>query len=215
MDSIKAGMTVIDVGAHIGYFALLAAKLVGDEGCVCAVEPSIENLEFLRTNISNNGFCNIAVHPYAAGRDNRTRAFQLTGSSDSHGFYAHPNTATVKTVNVEQRQLDAIVNGRVDAIKIDVEGAELEVLEGMSGILNRNKNLILWAEWFPAGMRSAGREPTELPEALQRLGFTDISVIDEKARMVRTVADTNALLSAGTLSTDWYANIWARRNSQA
>ena len=113
---------------------------------------------------------------------------------------------------MEQRPLDELIGGRVDAIKIDVEGAEIEVLEGMAEILRRNRALLVWAEWFPAGMRSAGRDPSELPQFLQACGFDEISVIDEGAKRIRTVSEANALICSGKLPREWYANIWAKRS---
>ncbi len=208
---LKLGMTVADVGAHIGYFSLLAAKLVGNRGIVYAVEPCEENLTFLRENIRRNGNSNIRVHPVAAGRKSELRMFQITGSSDSHGFYPHPNTATVRTVEVQQRPMDDILKGQVDLIKIDVEGAEIEVLDGLQYTLAANPSLSLLLEWFPAGMKNAGRDPAELPERLQQIGFRDVQVIDEHAGKIRSVNEVTAEL--GVLPTEWYANLWARRNS--
>ena len=75
--SLKPGMTVLDVGAHIGYFALLfASKLVGPKGRVSAIEPSQDNLEFLTANVANNGIRNIEVYPVAAGRDHQIGRFK-------------------------------------------------------------------------------------------------------------------------------------------
>lgn len=213
LQGIKPGMTVVDVGAHIGYFTLLAARLVGPEGRVHAVEPGPDSLDILSINVSSNKFQNVQIHPVAAGSYSRRREFRLTKSSDSCGFYPHPNSATIQTVDVDQRTVDEIVGGQVDAIKIDVEGAELEVLEGMAEILRRNAPLLLWAEWFPAGMLAAGRDPEQLPEALRLHGFTNMSVIDERARTILSVGEACSLLRSGNLPRDWYANIYAKRCS--
>lgn len=211
LNALKPGMTVVDVGAHVGYFTLLAAKLVGPTGKVHAVEPSRDNLKVLTMNVNSNGFHNVQIHPFAAGSDSRSRMFRLTESSDSHGFYPHPNTLTIRTVDIEQRPVDEIVSGHVHAIKIDVEGAEIEVLGGMSEILRRNDTLLLWVEWFPEGMRSAGRNPEQLPEIVRLQGFTDISVIDEKADRILSLNEAYSLVRSASLPKDWYANIYAKR----
>jgi FkbM family methyltransferase len=210
--SVRKGDVVIDVGAHIGYYSLLAARVVGETGKVHAVEPCEQTVALLQKSIRANRLTNVEVHCCAAGNDHCLREFQITGSSDSHGFYRHPNTETVKTVEVPQERLDSIVEGRVDIVKIDVEGAEIEVLEGMRDILLRNQHLTLWAEWFPAGMKSAGRNPLELPERLRSLNFREISVIDESKGSIRPVDEVVSLVRSGSLPKSWYANLWARRS---
>jgi len=109
-----------------------------------------------------------------------------------------------------QIPLDELVTGHVDAVKIDVEGAEIEVLEGMNEMFSRNPALQLWVEWFPGAMKSAGRDPLDLPQRLQDIGFRDISAIDEGAQTIRSVEEVYALLASGTLPPSWYANLWAR-----
>src|SRR6185295_2679537 len=122
-ESLTPGMVVFDVGAHIGYYALLAAQLVGPGGRVHAVEPSVRTVGFLDASIRLNQFENIEVHCCAAGKVRALREFHITGSSDSNGFYDHPNTGTLRKVEVQQIPLDELVaDGRVDAVKIDVEG---------------------------------------------------------------------------------------------
>jgi FkbM family methyltransferase len=212
MDGLKPGMVVVDVGAHIGSFTMLAAKLVGESGTVHAVEPSERNREFLDANVQLNSYKNVRVHPYAAGKVRAQRLFHLTGSSDSHGFYPHPNTGTLQTIEITQVPLDELIQGRVDAVKIDVEGAEIEVLEGMKEILLRNQELQLWAEWFPAGMRNAGYAPLDLPRKLLDLGFKEILVLDDQAKQIRTLQEVEGTISAGSLPTSWYANLCAKRN---
>lgn len=74
------------------------------------------------------------------------REFNSTKSSDIHGFYRHPLEPTARTEKVRRCPLDELVNGRVDLVKIDVEGAEIEVLAGMSRILSENRRVRLVVE---------------------------------------------------------------------
>jgi FkbM family methyltransferase len=211
LGSLREGMVVIDVGAHIGYYTLLAARSAGNAGTVHAVEPCDENCTVLQENIQINGLENVVIHPCAAGRRQESRAFHLTGSSDSHGFYPHPCTDTVRTVEVAVTPLDEIVEGPVDAVKIDVEGAEIDVLQGMSRILRENPQLSLWVEWnFPC-LRNAGHDPAELPSCLQDLGFREIQVLDDLAGRRRTLEEVFSLTRAHQIPEIWYVNLWARR----
>jgi FkbM family methyltransferase len=138
-DHLRPGSVVIDVGAHVGYFTVLMAKIVGRAGRVYAVEPAEENLHFLRKNVEQNRVHNVTILPLAAGRQSRVRNFRLMDRSDLHGFYKHPSLGNLKEiVQVRESPLDELVGGPVDVVKVDVEGAELEVLEGMRGILGSN-----------------------------------------------------------------------------
>jgi FkbM family methyltransferase len=211
LGSLREGMVVIDVGAHIGYYTLLAARSAGSAGTVHAVEPCDENRDVLQENIRINGLENVVIHPCAAGRGRGNRAFHLTGSSDSHGFYPHPCTETVRTIEVAETPLDEIIQGPVHAVKIDVEGAEIEVLQGMSRILRENPQLALWVEWnFPC-MRNAGYEPADLPSCLQDLGFGEMQVLDDLAGRRRTLEEVFSLVRAHQIPEIWYVNLWARR----
>jgi FkbM family methyltransferase len=212
LNSLRPGAVVIDVGAHIGYYTLLAAKAVGPKGRVHAVEPWRETVEVLRRSVYLNDFRNVEIHALAAGKERAQRAFHVTGSSDSHGFYHHPNTATLQTIEVTQTPLDEIIHGRVDFVKIDVEGAEIEVLEGMTRILKNNPRMSLCAEWFPAGMRNAGYAPLDLPRCLRSLGFGELRVIAEADRKTYSIDEAARMISSEELPRWWYANLWAEPN---
>lgn len=211
LDALRPGMAVADIGAHIGFYTLLAAKRVGPQGKVYAVEPSEDNLGFLRENLELNGLLNVEVHPVAVGAKREVRTFHLTGSSDSHGFYSHPLTETVEEISVQAVPIDEIVAGEVGLMKIDVEGAELEALEGMRRTLTENPRLTLCIEWNPACMRNAGCDPLALPAALRQHGFTLIQVLDDLEGAVRTLEETSEQVRSGSVPEHWYANLWAER----
>src|SRR5690606_15185214 len=81
---LQPGMTFVDVGANIGYFALLAASLVGAQGKVIAFEPNLENCELLRRSIAANGFDDfVHVHPYAVAE--KAQFFTLDVGTSSNG----------------------------------------------------------------------------------------------------------------------------------
>lgn len=210
---VKPGMRVIDVGAHVGFFTLTMGSLVGAQGRVFAFEPAEENLQYLRENIARNGMKHVEVFPYAVGPTSEMRKFHITGSSDSHGFYAHPLTETIRTVDVRQVALDDVISDRIDLIKIDVEGAELEALSGMSALLERCKNLRVIIEWNPACMGDAGYEPLSLPQKLQALGF-DLVVLDDRRGEARTIESTMQAVAEGRTEPSWYVNLAGRRRSK-
>jgi FkbM family methyltransferase len=208
--AIRPGATVIDVGAHLGYYTLLAGTLAGAAGRVHAVEPCPENQAFLVKNIRLNQLQNVHLYGYAAGAARAERIFHITGSSDSHSLYPHPLTPTVRQVPVTEVPLDEIVRGPVDVAKIDVEGAEFEVLAGMERLLAESPSLELGIEWAPACLRNAGRDPAALPGLLRDLGFTRIEVLDDREGRICSLEETLVQVRAGSLPENWYVNLWAR-----
>lgn len=207
---LKPGMTAVDVGAHVGFLAVTMGRLVGPSGCVLAFEPAQENLRYLRDNVVRNGLDHVKVLPFAVGSTATRRRFNITGSSDSHGFYPHPLTKTLCTVEMEQVALDDEPVGSVDLVKIDVEGAEIEVLDGMRNTLAANPGIRILVEWNPACMRSAGYEADALPRRLEELGFTMV-VLDDKAGEVRNLDAVRRELAAGPVAPSWYVNLAGRR----
>jgi FkbM family methyltransferase len=207
---VAPGMRVADVGAHIGYFSLLLSQLVGESGTVHAVEPAEENVRFLEQNVAANRLRNVEVIAAAAGAVSRRRTLIVTGSSDSHGFYEHPRTAAAATIEVDEVPLDELFGGSLDFAKIDVEGAELEVLLGMERLIDESPDLRLVVEWNPQCLHAAGRDAFELPRLLRRQGF-DLTVVDDRARRRATVENVLADLEAGRLPSDWYGNLLCSR----
>jgi FkbM family methyltransferase len=211
-EALRPGMVVLDIGAHVGYYTLVAAQAVGPSGKVHAFEPCAETLSLLRTNVRANGFANVEIHPFAAGSSDSKRILHVTGSSDSHGLFPHPLTETVRTTAVKTVAVAQVVQGRVDLVKIDVEGAEFEVLEGMGDLVSGEGPSVLIVEWNPACLRNAGRDPLELPQCLERLGFTDIKVLDDRRQRVRSVSDAQEEIVSGSPPPWWYVNLWATRS---
>lgn len=209
--TLRTGMVVLDVGAHIGYFTVVAARAVGKSGFVHAVEPSPDNLAFLQRNVALNGLTNVAIHPYAAGSDDRPRDFHITGSSDSHGFYDHPLTDTDHVITVGERRIGSLVSPPIDALKLDVEGAEVDALEGLAETLRQSPGATVWAEWNPACMRRAGRDPMELPEALVGLGFRNLRALDDRHGTVIELDEAVATAGRPDLPASWYVNLWGVR----
>ena len=208
LDAIAPGAVVVDVGAHIGYYACLAGRVAGPHGTVHAIEPAAENVSVLRANVARNGLGNVIIHEVAAAATTGERAFTLTDASDSHGFYDHPLAHTVEKVRVPTRAVDELVPGRADVIKIDAEGAELEVLEGIRGLLARSAGALLIVEWNPRCLIAAGRSPGELPQALRALGLTGLCAVDDyRGSGVQPLAELEAGHAIDELPSNWYVNV--------
>ena len=183
---ITEGMVCLDIGANIGYFTLIMARLVGEGGRVFAFEPEPHNFDLLVKNIALNGYDNITPVPKAiSNRDGRSKLF-LDRTSFGANSLVRQNVPDIgqDTVEVEVQTLDSFFkdyDGKVDFIKMHVEGAELTVLEGMEDILNKNKNLIIITRFLPSLLAGFGSPPEEYLNRLVGQGFKlyDISEPEE------------------------------------
>lgn len=211
LEAIRPGAVVVDIGAHIGYYTCLAAHTTGPAGRVHAIEPAAENLTVLRRNVALNELANVEVHGVAAAASAGERTFVLTNASDSHGFYDHPLAQTVDTVVVQTRAVDDLVPGRADLIKLDAEGAELEVLDGLRGLLARSTGAVLIVEWNPRCLVAAGRGPEELPAMLREIGLSEISVLDDYwEQNVRSLDSAEESSAVSQRPSNWYVNLYGR-----
>ena len=138
---LKPGMTFIDVGGNRGDFSLLAARAVGPTGRVVTVEPAPENCDCLRKMIETNKLTNMEVVQAALWDEDGEGELHLATKTGWHSLTPRPGLAEVGTVAVRLVKLDNLVEelgiDRVDAVKIDVEGAEIQVLLGARGIPHR------------------------------------------------------------------------------
>lgn len=141
---LKPGMTVFDVGANAGYFSMIAGALVGKAGRVIALEPDPRVVEVLRRNVGANGFENATVVQAAAYNSCGEVSLGCAPATSWSGIYYERPT---KRIEVRAVTLDSLCDElgleRVDFVKIDVEGAEGVVLEGMSGVLSRHRPQVL------------------------------------------------------------------------
>jgi FkbM family methyltransferase len=172
-EAVAPGATVVDVGANIGYNTVYLARRVGARGHVVAVEPAADNLRVLRENVAANALANVVVHAAAAGRTRDVRDLFLRGeiSAVNSLFHESVYAAVTGVEKVEVVPLDEIVEGHADFIKIDVEGAELDALEGMTRLLSHPR-VTLVVEWHPRLQETAGHPADALPRFLLRHGFT-------------------------------------------
>lgn len=140
---VKKGDIVVDAGAHIGLFAVKTAKAIGDEGMVIAIEPEANNLKFLEKNIRENELGNVAIVRKGVWNKKDRLKFFIRNETGSHGFL-NPDWDSCGSLEVEVDTLDNILTElgvkKVDFIKMDIEGAEIEAYHGMTETLNNNNS---------------------------------------------------------------------------
>lgn len=151
---LRPGMMFIDVGANWGYFSLLAARRVGDSGRVLSLEPDPRLFALLQSNIAASKFRNVLPLPLAAAASSGTVA--LAGFHEAAGNWGLSRLAVAagdNTFSVETVSIDALVRERgvkdIDLVKMDVEGAEDLVLEGMADGLTQHRYRRMLLELHP------------------------------------------------------------------
>ena len=176
---LREGMTVMDVGANLGLYSLLASRAVGPSGKVYAFEPVPEIFTRLKEHIVLNNATNVIPVPIALSDEKGTVKMSVMRGESS--FFRH---LSEKFVEVQVERLDDFVERegieRVDAIKIDVEGAELKVIRGADKTIRRYKP-ILMVEIQAATLQAAGTTPEELFETIVGYGYNAFVVCHGKA----------------------------------
>lgn len=184
LETVKPGMIVLDVGAYLGYYSLLAARQVGPEGKVYAFEPDPLNSYWLEYNIKMSGHFNIV--PIKKAISNQRSLIQL---------YRHPHDASMSSfvnragfepgIKIECVSLDDFLTEKqVDVIKLDVEGMEIKALKGMQRLIKRSHTMTLFVELNPLALSESGSSPEDLLRRIKKLGFNKIIRLDEQRNSI-------------------------------
>ncbi len=182
-DCLKEGMTVVDIGANLGYFTVIAAGKVGPSGKVFSYEPDPRNFDLLKENISANGFGNVTAFPVALSDRAGKRKLFFGDNQCTHSFgdkIGHGRFESVTTDTLDD-SLKALGSPKIDVIKMDIEGAEPIALEGMTETIARSQKLTMIFEFHPNAIKRLGYLPLKFLEKIKELGFS-LSVMDEDRR---------------------------------
>lgn len=183
---IKPGSIVIDAGAHIGYYTLLFAKLVKEKGHVYAFEPSLENFKLLEKNVAINGYKNVTLINKALSDKKGVVNLYLSKTSDAdHKTYNDKNSR--KFVKVQATSLDIFFKKStfpIDFVKIDVQGDEAKILNGMKNILAKNLRLKILTEFWPLGISKTDTRAEEFLKILANHNYK-LFDINEYSRKIK------------------------------
>lgn len=165
---IKEGDIVVDLGANLGYFTLLAAKLVGSKGKVYAFEPEPINYSLLLKNIELNGYDNVvAEHKAVSNESGKVKFFLDKTHIGAHTIYQTSENG--EFIEVESVALDDYFKDKkhpINVIKMDIEGAEMAALSRMDRIIRENQNLKMFVEFYPLAIARSGSSPEEFARKL-------------------------------------------------
>lgn len=174
---VKPGSTVVEVGANIGYYALMESLLAGKTGRIYALEPSPSNFNTLKKNIKLNSIANITLFQLAIGDKKGIVKMNISPHSNLNSLVAQKNRRILKTINVNVTTLDIFLKNKKypDFIRMDVEGYEYNIIKGMKNTLKSKKPLKLFIELHPHVMK---KEQTEyVLKTLRKYGFETRKVV--------------------------------------
>jgi FkbM family methyltransferase len=174
---IRPGMTVLDVGANIGFYTGYFSKLVGESGRVVAFEPEPVNFARLKGIVGHRA--NVSLFEGAVG--DRWGSISLFVSEDLNvDHQTYDNGGGRRKISVPVTSLDDYVEAgrQVDFIKIDVQGFEYQVLQGAKRVIAENPDVGIFMEFWPHGLRASGVEPMDLVAEAEAMGLT-VQVFDE------------------------------------
>jgi FkbM family methyltransferase len=188
---LRSSDVFVDIGANIGVYTTLAAKCVGPGGRVVAFEPGPYNYSLLTHNINRNGFKNVTPLQMALGDSPGTATLNVSKKNygdnrigeelrqleefDSVGVQV--NTDTLDNV-LRRLKID-----RVDCIKMDVQGFEAYVLDGMVETIAHGVSTIS-TEFWPTGIRTAGKDPVLYLKKYKDMGFKASIITEEGVKPI-------------------------------
>jgi FkbM family methyltransferase len=182
---LKPGDTFVDLGSNEGYFAVMAGRLVGEQGKVLAIEPQNRLLAVIQKNAEINGLKNIKLKPFGIGSSRGTLTLQLypstnTGASSfAPGFNFKVSAGWIRkriygTQQAEIITLDDLredMGNHVRLIKIDIEGFELEALKGATVCLENGVFEHLLIETHAEALHAMGQSVDQIDQLLASKGY--------------------------------------------
>lgn len=209
---VKAGDVVLDIGAHIGYYTLMAAKRVGKQGKVYAFEPSRENCNLLTKNLKINGFKNvILVNKAIADTSKKSKLFMSRVSTGMHSLIDLDDNSENATV-IDTISLNDFFGKNppnISVIKMDIEGGEYMAFEGMTKILKR-KHLSIFVEFSPFSIKKSHKSPRGFLNFLRSFGFKLYS-FDETRKIILPIERISKFLASCPVDRDWHINLLATK----
>ena len=196
-EKIKVGSIVVDVGANIGLHTLNMARIVGNTGQVFAFEPDPSNFEILRKNVKINNYQNIILEEKAVGDKHGRVTLYQSDHPGNHRLFPQTKQAKgeveVELTSLDKYFIDSNLAEKISFIKIDVEGLEFSVLNGMKNILKNNKKIKILFEFVPENIMEVGFAPIGVLNLLTSIGFK-LYCIDERAKKLLRVSKNEEIL---------------------
>ena len=183
---VRKGDIVIDIGAHVGYYTLLMAQLVGKNGKVYSFEPDPVNFQLLKKSVEINGFENVVLIQKAVSNiTDKVKLFLGDDDSAINRIYDAKLGDAKESIDVDSVTIDEYFKENdelINFIKLDSEGSEVKIINGMKQFLSRNKKLVMMTEFFPFLIKKSGDEPNQYLKSLEKSGFSIYNILDKNEK---------------------------------
>lgn len=214
VDSLRAGNTVIDVGANIGYYTVIAGKIVGEEGRVYAFEPDPTSFELLERNVRLNGLDNVVLENKAVSNENgELELFIAPENKGDHRIY-QPEGEARQPIAIEAVSLDSYFAERdtgVDFVKVDTQGAEVAIIQGMAGLIDKSNSIAMAFEYSPSHLAGLGATGRQLLDAIESHDLAIYELGMGGPYLVQKVTPAN-LERRFKPRTHWFTNLLLLKN---
>lgn len=194
LDAIKPGDYVLDVGANIGIYSLLAAQKTGDDGRVFSIEPVARNVQSLCAGVIGNDFRNVSVLPVAAS--DRASVIGVLRHMDSSNGIVDANASGPGVAEyVPTQRLDVLLAAieRLDIVKIDIEGHEPVAWPGLKALVSKHRPII-FSEFNPVAIRNHSRvAPESYLDALFEFANGGIDVLHLDGARARCASSADVM----------------------
>jgi len=185
-----------DLGANFGWFTMVLSKLVGKSGRVYSFEADPFLVSILKENVKLNNLSNVSVQPFAISNRTGISKFSLNESYDTRN-QLDSIVHSENTINAKITSLDEFCKkenlGKVDFIKMDIEGSEPKALEGMRKIIIDNPHLKIITEFNQTAMTSVGSSPERFINLLQEAGFTTEEINEKTPGKLKKISKEKLL----------------------
>jgi len=211
---IKKGDVVVDMGANIGYYTLIFAKLVGDGGKVFAFEPEPANFDLLEKNLEINGYKNVVLVRKAVSiKTGKTKLYLADDNKGSHTLVnANDNGASIEIDSIRLDDYFKNYDGKINFIKMDVEGSEVDAIRDLSSFLGKMDQIKIMTEFSPLMLKKFGTKPEAYIQLLNEFDF-DIYDIDVKKKKLIPI-DLHNLLKKYTPQKENHTNLLCVKRNQ-
>jgi FkbM family methyltransferase len=183
-----AGDVVADIGANIGWYSVIASKLVGESGRVFSFEPDMKNMELLKKNLAASGGAG-TVETRACAVSDRSSLEKLFLSDTNLGDHQlFDDGGSRKSLDVTVVSLDDVFfnePNRPTLVKSDTQGSEARIIRGAARLFESGWRPILILEFWPYGLKGAGDDPMALWRRLKSLGYAMYEITEENPQLMR------------------------------
>ncbi len=180
------GDFVLDLGANLGWYSIIASHQVGPKGKILCFEPNPDTYELLQWNMSRSPYKNSILRKEAVGRKTE-KAFLYLSESNSGDHRIIPDRVSRKNISIAMTSLDDVFSRQNEfpaIVKCDTQGAEFDILHGACGLFNSGWRPLMFLEYWPYVLRMAGYDPYDLWAMLYALDYELFEIVAKERKII-------------------------------